>query len=334
MVILMLNNLNEANRPLSIIYALSAGEASPDTIDVVNACKSTVYGGRISNHQDTIDFCINAGLVKTHGTVLELTDLGKEFRLLNTEHYEINKAQRDLLARSCFIEGPFSNGIIELLRQFTLTNYTYRWSPVDSPPMTGNNDLITLLDQCGILVRDGFDWIIPKDYVNLVYVAINGREHITEAELKLRLQRESEIGDIAETIVLKNETDRLRELGCTLEAEFVNRISQIDVAAGYDIASFNGKCPSLLHDRLIEVKGSTGQEIEFYISRNEVERARELGSKYWIYFVSKINLKTGRSDKEIIKINDPITNIMSNSNFIVEPELFSVKRSLDKNNKL
>jgi hypothetical protein len=293
-----------------------------------------VYGGRISNHQDTIDFCINAGLVKTHGTVLELTALGKEFKLLNTEHYEINKAQRDLLARSCFIEGPFSKGVIELLRQFTLTNYTYRWSPVDSPPMTGNNDLITLLDQCGILVRDGFDWIIPKYYVNLVYVAIKGRDHITEAELKLRLQCESEIGDIAETIVLKNETDRLRELGCTLEAEFVNRISKIDVAAGYDIASFNGKCPGLLHDRLIEVKGSTRQEIEFYISRNEVEKAREHGSKYWIYFVSRIDIKTGKSDKEIIKINDPTKNIMSSSNFIVEPELFSVKRSLDKNNKL
>nr|WP_241814017.1 DUF3883 domain-containing protein [Vibrio cyclitrophicus] len=71
--------------------------------------------------------------------------------------------------------------------------------------------------------------------------------------------------------------------------------------AGYDVKSFdeNGT------EKFIEVK-TTEKTIgtAFFISRNEVEVSRELGSQYWVYRVYDLNKKTGKA--KFYLLNGPV----------------------------
>ncbi len=61
------------------------------------------------------------------------------------------------------------------------------------------------------------------------------------------------------------------------------RVSKEKTDAGYDIASFSGEKISLIFDRFIEVKATTGNYPMFYWSENEIEKAKIIGEQYFIY---------------------------------------------------
>ena len=75
-------------------------------------------------------------------------------------------------------------------------------------------------------------------------------------------------------------------------------ISDIDVAAGYDIISYKSLESSVL-DRFIEVK-SYSAEKKFYWSKNERDRALELQDAYCIYLVNTNKINKGKYEPEII----------------------------------
>jgi hypothetical protein len=83
--------------------------------------------------------------------------------------------------------------------------------------------------------------------------------------------------------VLEYERVRLRSAGCEVEARAVSIVSDTDVAAGYDIESFDGTSEDLSPNRFIEVKSTTGGALVFIWSQNEYAKASELADRYWIY---------------------------------------------------
>lgn|GEM_PF-703379 len=97
-------------------------------------------------------------------------------------------------------------------------------------------------------------------------------EHLQEAQMKQ--------GAEAEEYVLRYEQRRLKGHA---QIGWVRRISVVNVAAGYDIDSFEG-LRSFLPDRFIEVKSHRGEE-RFFLSSGELEVARELGDRYVLYLV-------------------------------------------------
>ena len=144
----------------------------------------------------------------------------------------------------------------------------------------------------------------------------------TQAQLDKELEKErenkKEIGELAENIVLEFEKKRLGKDGHTK----VRRISQEYANAGYDIES---------PGRLIEVKGSTGDEFSIYWSQNEIETARENSDKYWIYFVPGVDIKS-KTSKEPIPIPDPITNILESDQYKEKKEtLHLIKNNSEEN---
>ena len=112
-----------------------------------------------------------------------------------------------------------------------------------------------------------------------------------------------------EKFVLKFEKNRLKEAGCVDEAEHVDQISEDWANKGYDIDSFDGNSPELQPDRFIEVKSSTGKKFSVFWSENEIEVARELGKRYWIYFVSEIDIDNKTSPNIPEMIQDPFNKI-------------------------
>jgi len=103
----------------------------------------------------------------------------------------------------------------------------------------------------------------------------------------------------------------------------IQQISKEDVFAGFDIMSFNGKNSSLEYDRFIEVKGTSGIEPIFYWSKNEIEKAKELGKRYWIYLWTEVKF----SFKGILfkSIQDPYQVLFSRKEKRPEPVRYMVE---------
>ena len=79
----------------------------------------------------------------------------------------------------------------------------------------------------------------------------------------------------------------LRAAGRIDLAARVRQISRENVAAGYDIASFNTDG----EPTYIEVKATKTDSTSFEITENERRTAKRYASRYWIYHVQRIEIK-------------------------------------------
>jgi hypothetical protein len=114
-----------------------------------------------------------------------------------------------------------------------------------------------------------------------------------------QLAREA-AGRLAENWVVDWERRRLRSHPFV---ELVRCISDENAAAGFDIMSFDS-ARGPIHDRFIEVKGY-GEEHSFYWSEGEIDAARRLGMRYWLYLVDRNSLLAEGYQPEMIQ--DPVS---------------------------
>lgn len=167
-----------------------------------------------------------------------------------------------------------------------------------------------------LLINFGFLYSYPDDNVrkyvmNPAYRDLFDKEVLPEIRkrgmridaLEKMLELNQKYGKEAEAFVLGFEKKRLSS---HMISEGVVIISDYDVSAGYDIASYeNGD--SLMHDRFIEVKSFVGA-YNFYWSRNEIDVARIKRHHYYLYLVDREKI----SDKGYTPyiIQNPYESIM------------------------
>lgn len=327
----MIENLNEINRVLVVIEKLSNKQKGASLESVLRFCRSPVVEARFPNHKDTINFLLKHSIISKYKKRLKLTSLGIKFLRLNPNfNYQLSSAQKELLVKECFLSNDDCNShLVKLLRQFSpaYSKGTYQWSIHDDLPFKGNMNLLRLMQQTGLIVSKDNVLEIDRKYVKLVR---NIRKHpnvITPDELSKKLKKAIKVGGIAEELALNFEKLRLKNIDCFLESECIQRISELDVSAGYDIASFDCKCISLNHDRFIEVKGSTSSELDFYWSKNEIMTAKTLGSKYWIYFFPEVDIEKKQNKSNPILIQNPAQTLLENKDYTVDCVQFHVKNT-------
>lgn len=141
---------------------------------------------------------------------------------------------------------------------------------------------------------------------------------ISEEELLDNLERQKEQGKEGEEFALAYERSRITNtaLQCKIE-----RISIIDVSAGFDIVSFNDN-DSKTFDRFIEVKTYVGKP-HFYWSKNEIEKARLMGDAYFIYLIDF--QKIGHKGYMPQCISNPIKNIIQTTEWMKTSQAFLVE---------
>ncbi len=106
-----------------------------------------------------------------------------------------------------------------------------------------------------------------------------GGGETTQEELEEIQRNQKRIGDLAQSIVLKAERKRLRELGHNDLAQRVRDVSN-DISLGYDIASFTSEGES----KPIEVKAAAkrGRDLRFFLSENERIKASALPNYHFV----------------------------------------------------
>ena len=120
--------------------------------------------------------------------------------------------------------------------------------------------------------------------------------------------------------VVEYERERLRNKNCLAEADALQRVSEVDVCAGYDVASFDGRSKEFAFDRFIEVKSTTGTDLVFVWSRNEIATAGHLGGRYWLYLLTRFG--GGYQSPKLTTVQNPARILRRRGGISLQPIQF------------
>jgi hypothetical protein len=145
----------------------------------------------------------------------------------------------------------------------------------------------------------------------LLSESIDAEKFISLSAFEKIQASKKELGEKAELIALKHEQDRLVHLP-KLATE-IRHIAKEIVNAGFDIESFTEVETGQWVKRFIEVKAVLKNRPRFFLSRNELEKSKELGKSYWLYLVP-YNSKQKFEPENIDKICDPYQTVFLDEN--------------------
>jgi len=280
---------------------------------------------RIPMADALIEILISLRLVdikkRRKGELIYLSRLGLEFSQLKYKEIDRLTQEQGIFLLMRAIKNSFIlNDIFSVLTKLNKNNNGELWiNKQDKRIGILEDRILRLLQQLKIarynddIVSIGID---EKEYLTNILFA---RYELNEEYFLELLEQKRHNGKIAEEFVESFEKDRLVNLGRNDLAQFVKKITSQNIAAGYDILSFDGKGLEISPNRFIEVKGNSGEQVLFYVSRNEFSTAKRLSGKYWIYCVLNVNFPNSR---KIFMIKDPYKNVFQSKKYKVEPVLW------------
>jgi len=294
--------------------------------------KSCVYrqsgvSTRIPNADALIKISLNLGLIeieeRKRKVLISLSKSGRELiQFKNIERDRLTEEQGRFLFLSVIRKTVILPDVLSVINIFNTDPSGDIWINTHDKRINVLEDrILRLLQQLRIAKYTDGNIVIEKRGIDWLTDIFGTKLRIDKEALLRILEQKSQHGVIAEEFVLKEEKKRLINSGRGDLANLVKRISQENVAAGYDILSFDGAGSGVFPDRFIEVKGNSSDRILFYISKNELEMARRMQNKYWIYCVLNIESK---KPKKLEILKNPYKAIFQTKNLKAEPILWKV----------
>jgi len=233
--------------------------------------------------------------------------------ILNFKKHETSTKLTNYIFRECiFHNKEFLKTKIFLEKCYMLDNELIL---DDADVEDSEYDEINLLRELDIITFEDV-WKIRDDIKDLIFINKNnaGKRKITQDEIDEIKKEQKKVGECAENLSVEFEKSEFRKK--KWNENMIEQISKNDAGAGYDIDSIwkkNSKTP----DKFIEVKGRKYDENSFIISHNELEKAKEAGENYVIYFWKNIVNYLGKDCKNLIDkptaiIRNPIKNLKIN----------------------
>ena len=291
-----------------VLACLSDGPRDTEPILRALLMRSGVSGGLV-HPRDCLRLALKLGLVdETRGEV-RLSVLGQELLAAASwpPYNLLAEAQGRRLLDELMQRSDFATPLGRLLHKMTRR----RDGSLDIVPRSVSlrrdetQCLHALQSMCAVSYSAGVLVMAPPAYEAVIDV-LGTSAVVSEEELMrvLELQRRRAVE--AEHHVMSLEVERLVRGSRPDLAGLVERVAARDVAAGYDIRSFelDGS------DRLIEVKSSTGTNLKFILSRNERRFLEEHDSTAWIYFVPRV--------QELPSLSRPVVAMPNPSGWINE----------------
>jgi hypothetical protein len=327
----MVDNLNELNRLLVSLRELSPNKQRVPVSVLTRHLRARVFLGVNPKFEPIIEFAVQLGLASSTRKGVALTQIGRDLLEENPEEfYELRPRQCALLMRKCYLDGTLRSEMKRLVAKFESENdlKPIAWSALDSEPLGDTEWLAEHLLQLGVLARKDELLVVAEEYRTTFMQFCDEGGDFTAEQHEQYLKEKRLLADIAESFVVKYEQNRLHNAGHTAESACIKKISKTRVHAGYDINSFDGQSKGLAHDRFIEVKGSGQANLRFIWSPNEMEKAKELGNKYWIYFVGQIDKKYSLVHRAPVLIQNPHVRLQTDSQFKSQPQTMLVQAVL------
>lgn len=298
-----IDNLAEVAR-LFIIFS-RRGTSHLEEAALVEACKRTAgLCSRYPRPVSAITIALSAGLLVRHGGNIGITERGHTFLASGTNTIELSIAQAKLLI-CCLLDDLVIERITrKLFSKFKVTKGRLVVQVPLAAATSGELLLFRSLQQIGALKAGNGYFLLNPAFENCFDHLIVRDAKLSQEELLKRLERQRIRGENAEMKVVEMERARLLDAKRPRLAEQVYRISVDNVAAGYDIHSFEVDSSP----RYIEVKSSVGSLVTFQWSEGERVAAKLHKRSYFIYFVPfSFFLPTLMSPVQLLR--DPIEMI-------------------------
>ena len=320
----MISEIQTINRILSSIYALETVNGSKE-IDVADYY-TTQYLYPVRDKFNTAkDFCVKTELAKYTHNQLHLNNIGRTYLNLGKRKdgafiLEPNQKQKEYLSRNVFLVSEILSLVKEIFSIFSRGSDGELYLSKTQTDNINNQNLLSLLIQLGILIKSKEVFKLAPQYFELFESVISGSVNVITPEEFQKSQIEiMELSKMAEEYVLQSEKNRLQSANAAEKSRLITHVALKNVAAGYDIASFDGKV-SINHDRFIEVKAGKSTPINFFFSRNEFEVARRLKKQYYIYYVGVKDKKP----QEIYIFQNPVEGVMKNPKFTINIDTYEI----------
>ena len=318
----------EINKLVSALIRLSSDKNSVMRDILLKDLNRVYLAWETSGYDTVLDFCRMLGMVECDGARVTIAGSGISYSRLfsfvdGIPKLDPNQRQGRALLMMLLDSDEIMAGVTPLIDELCIDFASVPKSWFARSTECCPKEMLDFMEDAGFVDYDGKVLRIHQDMSRVVSMIKNGvGKAMNEKELMSILQINRKTGDDAEKLTMESERNRLEGEGLSDMAMAIQRISTVDVAAGYDILSFNGKRSSYEHDRMIEVKGTKGNGDTFFWSDGEIEAAKRFGNTYWIYFWRNVGNK-GRETLEMI--NDPYDRFWRQSDIKPRPVAFRVE---------
>ena len=283
-------------------------------IDVLNGVKEKNvelirkrHKAASENFDGAKDFLKELKLLRERNGSLSIS---KAFHVSGNEHLSDDTLKGLLLNELLTTRSSLSNDVKPYLDNFKVARSSFEYKPTTASRVreSGIRNFFIELDLIEHDRASGAYRIKEKHFDS--FEAYLNRKKLSPKELAFILKKKDDLGKAAELKVLRYEQERLAG-----HPELLTKIDHValdDVMAGYDILSWEtehqkGKAVP----RYIEVKAVRKTDSRFYWSRNEVEKAKELAGRYYLYLLPVIGSKVFDMDGLEI-IPNPIARVFDN----------------------
>lgn len=294
---------------LLFLVSMLSGNDSISRKEIVN--RSALENGITINCNGALAFLEYLGYVQFLGSSIVLTGLFKELESL--EGNDII----DVLVKSCITsltnEGIFDSDGMGFDAEKGHISIKRSVFPLAYAAIRNFLTTVGALDK-----EENGEICISESYESDFSSLIHSRKRkFTLQQLLKKQEEQSKRGLEAEEFVLALERKRL-----PAKAYKIKRISDFDVSAGYDIASFQSDS-STAYDRLIEVKSYLGNP-HFYWSENESDTAKIKGEKYVLCLVDYERITVQGYNPEFIQ--DPYKVIFEDDSWLVNTASYKIQK--------
>ena len=287
------------------------------SVDSLKQFAKTTSGINVDDIEPILWLFASMGLLKiVDGNYIEgQNQLGEKYKR-GEEHFEEWYIDQ-------FVEYALDNGIIDIdTISYSIAENAYIMSSTTIKPqkhacyrnILTEYGAITLLPDAKYIVNNALDRAIkiPERH-----------KKISEKQLMARLEAQREQGERGELFVMEYEKKRISD---PAKQGMIQRISTIDVAAGFDIVSLNSN-ESERPDRFIEVKTYKGAE-HFNWSDNERDKASVMGDSYFLYLVDDDLIS--KEGYEPIIIQNPAKIIFDSGEWLIESDSYRIEKVIGR----
>lgn len=203
----------------------------------------------------------------------------------------------------------YQNEIFKYLSLFKHLNgeIEYRPDAVQRGKFSGTRNFLI---EIGLVSYDSTSdrYVLVPEYINFYAQTSETVFKCSPDKLQNKLREKDKIGKAAEKAIVSYEKKRV---GSDYE-QYIEHVSLINEAAGYDIRSVTITKPGETEPRYIEVKAVSPLSYRFYWTSNEIGVAEILRRNYYLYLLPvKSDLNFSFAALKII--SDPISEIIDTS---------------------
>ncbi len=261
-----------------------------------------------TDHMPQPELCISIGkqlnIIQENEGKSALTNLGR--MLLKTAkwppHDRFNEIQLNIIAPEILGHPDLNDYIVDALNSMSTTQDLQRIFQLGLSRLPDEQGLaFQLLQALGFAIAETDCISIAKEKFSILSSLLSGLTTKSENELWQSITATNRRARAAEEYVVEYEQRRLSAAGRRYLSDLVERVSEHDVLACFDVRSFELDGAT----RYIEVKSSTSLHVRFFWSIQERNFAQRHAESYWIYFVPRAqDLPDLKHD--LVLIRDPV----------------------------